>query len=91
MKLELSKPKEELFLKTALWNSIVEVFKHEKNIDLTSYLVSISIKWKKIIVKTWNPMVNSELLSFDEKIKEVFKEKVKGIWKEFEEVEVRYR
>jgi hypothetical protein len=44
MKLELSKPKEELFLKTALWNSIVEVFKHEKNIDLTSYLVSISIK-----------------------------------------------
>jgi hypothetical protein len=54
-------------------------------------LVSISIKWKKIIVKTWNPMVNSELLSFDEKIKEVFKEKVKGIWKEFEGFEVRYR
>jgi hypothetical protein len=50
--MELSKSKLDLFLKTALWNSIVEVFKNEKNMDITSYLVSINVKGNKLIVKT---------------------------------------
>jgi hypothetical protein len=44
MRLKLSKNKLDLFLKTTLWNSIIEVFKLEKNIDVSEYLVSVQIK-----------------------------------------------
>jgi len=44
MKLFLSDKKRELFLKTSLWNSIVDTFKDEENIDISSYLVSVQIK-----------------------------------------------
>jgi hypothetical protein len=50
--MELSKSKLDLFLKTALWNSIVEIFQNEKNIDITNYLVSINVRENKLIVKT---------------------------------------
>lgn len=89
--MELSKSKLDLFLKTALWNSIVEIFQNEKNIDITNYLVSINVRENKLIVKTWNPIINTELLNFDEKIKETFKKKTKNLVKNFGDLEVVYR
>jgi hypothetical protein len=44
MKLSLTKNREELLIKTSFWNSIIEVFKLEKNIDVSEYLVSVQIK-----------------------------------------------
>ena len=72
MKLFLSKDREELFIKTSLWNSIVETYKQEKNMDISVYLISIKINQNIIIVKTNNPLVNFELLNFDNKIRNNF-------------------
>lgn len=91
MKLELSKNKLDLFIKTALWNSIIEVFQTEKSINFSKYLVSINVRWNKFIVKTWNPIINAELLIFDEKIKEIFKEKIKNLQVDFGDFEVMYK
>jgi hypothetical protein len=44
MKLNIPDDKKELFIKTSIWNSVIEVFKSEKNIDITEYLISIQIK-----------------------------------------------
>jgi hypothetical protein len=59
--------------------------------DITSYLVSINVKGNKLIVKTWNPIISTELLNFDGKIKETFKKKIKNLQVNFGDLEVVYR
>jgi hypothetical protein len=90
MKLELTKYKQDLFSKSIIWNSIIEVFQSEKNINITKYLVSIKIKWLIFLVKTDNPLINAELLNLDDKIKEVFMKKIKKTWIKIEKLEIRY-
>lgn len=79
MKLFLNEKKTELFIKTSLWNSIIEVFLKEKNIDMSSYLVSIQIKNQTLLIKTNNPLINSELNLFYDKIISSFQNKIKNI------------
>lgn len=79
MKLFLNEKKTELFIKTSLWNSIIEVFLKEKNIDMSSYLVSIQIKNQTLLIKTNNPLINSELNLFYDKIVSSFQNKIKNI------------
>ncbi|MDR1944520.1 MAG: hypothetical protein LBQ59_00015 [Candidatus Peribacteria bacterium] len=91
MKLIFNKNKQELFIKTSFWNSIIEVFKLEKNIDISEYLVSIQVKGSTILVKTNNPLINAELLNFDDKIKQTFQEKTKNVETITRNFEVRYK
>lgn len=79
MKLFLNEKKTELFIKTSLWNSIIEVFLKEKNIDMSLYLVSIQIKNQTLLIKTNNPLINWELNLFYDKIISSFHNKIKNI------------
>jgi hypothetical protein len=36
--------KTEIIIQSIIWNTIIEIFKTKKNIDLTTYLVSIKLK-----------------------------------------------
>jgi hypothetical protein len=45
--MKISNPKNninETIIKSIIWNNIIDLFKTEKNIDITSYLISITIK-----------------------------------------------
>jgi len=44
MELNIPINKQEVFIKSTMWNSIIEVFKSEKNIDITSYMISIQLR-----------------------------------------------
>jgi hypothetical protein len=44
MELNIPLDKQEVFIKSTIWNSIIEVFNDEKNIDITDYLVSIQLR-----------------------------------------------
>ena len=90
MKLFLNKQKSELFIKTSLWNSVLEVFLQEKNIDLTPYLISVQIKWNTLLLKTNNPLINSELNMFYDKIYLVFSKKIKNLDIKFSDFEVKF-
>jgi len=90
MELNIAENKQELFIKTSMWNSIIVVFNNEKNIDITSYLVSIQIRWKTILVKTNKPIINIEALILDDKIKKTFSVKLKKLWIKFYDFELRY-
>jgi hypothetical protein len=90
MELKISEDKKEIMIKSIMWNSIIEVFKAEKNIDITSYLISIQIRWKTILVKTNKPIINTEALILDDKIKILFFEKLKKIWIKFYNFELKY-
>nr|MDD3720361.1 hypothetical protein [Candidatus Gracilibacteria bacterium] len=80
----------ELVIKSSIWNSIIEVFKYEKNMDITPYLVSIQIKGNRIIIKTSKTILNTELLMLSDKINYKISEKLKKIGLRFEEFEIRY-
>jgi len=62
-----------------IWNSIVEVFHEQKNINVTSYLVSIRLNKNTIFIKTNNPLINTELLLLDDKIKKLSSGKLKKV------------
>jgi len=90
MKLNIPLEKQEVFVKSTMWNSIIEVFKIEKNIDITDYLVSIQLRWNTILVKSNKPIINSEALLLDDKIKEKFELKIKKIGINFHNYELKY-
>ena len=76
MDLKIPENKKELFIKTAVWNSFIEVFKEEKNIDVTQYLISIKVNFDNIVIKTNKPIISSEALLLDKKIKEKIDKKI---------------
>jgi len=82
--------REEVIIKSILWNSIIEVFNAEKNIDITPYLISIRLNAKVVFVKTTNPLINTELLLLDQKIKKLFLEKLNKVWIKFYGFELKY-
>ena len=91
MELNISIEKQEVFIKSIMWNSVIEVFKVEKNIDITNYMTSIRLIWKTILIKTNKPIINTELLMYDNKIKELFSEKIKKMWIKFHDFELKYK
>ena len=90
MELNISQDKQEVFIKSTMWNSIIEVFKAEKNMDITSYMISIQLRWKTILIKTNKPIINTEALILDDKIKDLFSKKIKKIWIKFYDFELKY-
>ena len=82
--------RKEIIIKSIIWKSIIDLFKKEKNIDITKYLISIRLKQNKIFIKTKNPLINSELLSISDKIKNISDEKLRNIWLKFYDYEIIY-
>lgn len=90
MQLNIPEHKQEVFIKSIMWNTIIEVFKSEKNIDITSYMISIQLRWKTVLVKTNKPIINTEALMMDDKIRYLFSEKIKKLWIKFYDFELKY-
>ena len=90
MKLYVPENKKELFIKTSIWNSIIEVFKEKKDIDITKYLVSVQIKWNTIMVKTNKPIINTEALILNHLILETSENKIKNLWIDYKSFEIKY-
>lgn len=82
MKIEnnsLPKFKEEIIMKSLLWNSVVEIFKQEKNIEITEKLISIKKSVNTFRITTNNPLLNQEFIYLDDKIKAKFYNKLQKI------------
>lgn len=83
MRLDLNEEKKEFFMKTFVWNSLVEFFKEKKDLDISEFLVSVKIFWKNITVKTNKPILNSEILLYKDEISLKIEKKFKNIWVDF--------
>lgn len=82
--------REELIIKSIIWKTVIDEFKKEKSIDITSYLVSIRLKWNIVFIKTNKPIINSEALTINDIIKNSSKQKLKGIWLKFYDFDIKY-
>lgn len=81
---------EEQTIKSVLWKTIIDEYKNHKNIDISNYLISISISGSTIFVKTNKPLINKEILLIEEKILESFLWKIKKIGINRFNYEIRY-
>jgi len=82
--------KQEIIIKSIIWNTIIDIFKDKKNIDITKYLVSIKLKWENILIKTNKPIINTELYLLNEEIKKASKDKLKKLSLNFIDFELKY-
>jgi len=82
--------KTEVIIQSIIWNTIIEIFKNKKNIDITSYLVSIKLKWENVLVKTNKPIINTELYLYSEEIKKSSLDKLKKIWIKYKDFEIKF-
>ena len=82
--------KAEIIIQSIIWNTIIEIFKAKKNMDLTAYLVSIKLKWENVLVKTNKPIINTELYNYSEEIKKVSLSKIKKLWLNYREFEIKF-
>lgn len=81
---------EEMTIKSLVWNSVLETFLIEKNMDIKPYLVSIQLKWKTIIVKVNKPIVKSEILLLEDMIIKEVENKFKKVWIKFYDFDIKY-
>lgn len=82
--------KTEIIIQSIIWNTIIEIFKSKKNIDITSYLVSIKLKWENILIKTNKPIINTELYNYSEEIKKTSSNKIKKLWLNYRDFEIKF-
>lgn len=83
--------KTDLVVKSVIWNTIIEEYKKIKDIDLTEYLKSISLKWNVIIIKTWRPIINAELINYQEDLLSKIENKLNIIWVTIKNIEIKFR
>lgn len=81
---------EDVNFKSNVWNSVVNVMKNERNIDVSKYLVSITVSWTTILIKTNKPIINAELTQHQDKIYADFKQKMKEMWFTYKDFEIKY-
>jgi hypothetical protein len=84
------KNKQKVIIKSIVWKTIIDIFKQEKNIDITSYLISVTIKWNIFFIKTKKPIINTELNTINEIIKNNLIEKFGKMWIKFYDFEIKY-
>lgn len=85
-----SKELEEQTIKSILWKTIIDEYKNKNAIDISSYLISISISWSTIFIKTNKPLINKEISLVESEILQKFFEKIKKIGIKRLDFEIRY-
>ncbi len=81
---------EEQTIKSVLWKTIIDEYKNYKNIDISSYLISISISGSTLFVKTNKPVINKEISLIEDVILKSFFWKIKKIGINRLDFEIRY-
>lgn len=73
---ELSEKKRAVILKSVLWNTIIEIFKEEKGIDISNFMSSIRKQSDVFFITFSKPIIMAEMLILEDRIKESFSQKL---------------
>ncbi len=72
--------KQDQIISSIIFKSIIDDFLEIKKIDITSYIISIKLKWNIIILKTAKPIINSEILTIEDILLKNITKKLENIW-----------
>ncbi len=76
---------------SVLKNTIIEVFKQQKNIDISDQILSLKYTMHSITIVTEKPIVNAEIVLLEADIKKSFLTKLERMGIPLEDVRLRYR
>ncbi|MDD3301940.1 MAG: hypothetical protein PHN31_00150 [Candidatus Gracilibacteria bacterium] len=80
----------ELVIKSILWNSIIEIFRKNKNFNILPFLVSIKINNNIILVKVSRPIIKTEVMIERENINNLFKSKITKVYNNNNDFIIKY-
>lgn len=72
--------RQEQIISSIIYKSIIQDFLEIKKIDITSYIISVKIKWNIIFLKTTKPIINTEILTIENILIKNIENKFKKIW-----------
>lgn len=72
--------KQEQIISSIIYKSIIQDFLEIKKIDITSYIISVKIKWNIIFLKTAKPIINTEILTIENILIKNIENKLEKIW-----------
>ena len=78
-------------VKSVIFNTIIEIFLKEKNIDIKDYIISIKEVWEIFLVKVSKPIISAELYLLNEEIKKKLIQKLKKMWFNFLNFDIKYK
>lgn len=80
--------KQDQIISSIVYNSIIKDFFEIKKIDITSYIISIKIRWNIIFLKTWKPIINTEILTIENILIQNIEKKLENIWIKIKELKL---
>jgi len=83
--------KQDQVISSIIYNSIIKDFLKIKKIDITSYIISIKIKWNIIFLKTSKPILNNEILTIESILVENISKKLENIWIKIKELKISFK
>lgn len=89
--IELSAKKKAVIMKSTLWNTLITVFKQERDINIELFIGAISIKNNIFFVSYTKPILKAETEFFQEEIQKTFAQKLEKMWISSEEIIIKYK
>lgn len=83
--------KSDVVVKSIVYNTLIDFFIKEKNIDIKKYIKWINKKWNIIIVKTWKSILNTEIINYKWVIENTVKEKLEKIWIKINKIDIIFK
>lgn len=76
----ISPQKQAAIYKSFLWSSIIDIFKTERNIDISENIISVKKNISSFVISVNNPLLKQEYLFLEDKISESFHKKLSKMW-----------
>jgi hypothetical protein len=71
-----------------IWKSIMDDFLKIKKIDISTFLISIQLKWNLIILKTNKPILNAEIMMIQDVLLQNITQKLQNIGIKIKELQI---
>lgn len=87
----LSSQKKAAIIKSLLWNTCVDTFQKERNIDITEKIVSVKKNTSNFLITFNNPLLKQEYIFLEEIISQTFHKKLSKMWITQEKFEIKIK
>lgn len=74
-----------------IFDSIIKCFLEKKSFDIKDYLISVKLIWNNLSIKTNKPIINSEIITIEDYLKNQIILKLNKIWIKQKEIKIIYK
>ena len=83
--------RQDVVITSVLKNTIIDIFKSEKNIDISDQILALKYTPRSITIVTQKPIINAEIVMLESNIKKSFLAKLEKMGIDIWQVVLKYR